>query len=94
MPTVEDGKPGGAFDFPSLGVGAGLNNHGQQDLTNKAKQMFDDLDLDDVEASGKSKAADLDFEQGSDSGDGNFNANELLNLSEYQNKRKKEIEKK
>lgn len=56
--------------------------------------MFDDLDLDDVEASGKSKAADLDFEQGSDSGDGNFNANELLNLSEYQNKRKKEIEKK
>lgn len=56
--------------------------------------MFDDLDLDDVEASGKSKGVDLDFEQGSDSGDGNFNANELLNLTDYQNKRKKEIEKK
>ena len=51
--------------------------------------MFDDLDLDDVEASGKNKGVDLDFEQGSDSGDGNFNANELLNLTDYQNKRKK-----
>ena len=50
--------------------------------------MFDDLDFDDVEASGKSKGADLDFEQGSDSGDGNFDANELLNLTDYQNKRK------
>ena len=45
--------------------------------------MFDDLDFDDVEASGKSKGADLDFEQGSDSGDGNFDANELLNLTDY-----------
>lgn len=54
--------------------------------------MFDDLDLDDVEASGKSKGVDLDFEQGSDSGDGNFNANELLNLTDYQNKRKKQNE--
>ena len=27
--------------------------------------------------------ADLDFEQGSDSGDGNFDANELLNLTDY-----------
>jgi len=96
LPTIDDGattKPsGGAFDFPSLG--AGLNNN-KQDLTNKAKQMFDDLDLDDVEASGRSKAADLDFEQGSDeSGDGNFDANELLNLADYQNKRKKGAEKK
>lgn len=93
LPTIQDDKPagGGQFDFPSLG--SGLNNQ-QNDLTNKAKQMFDDLDLDDVEASRQSKAADLDFEQGSDSGDGNFNANELLNLTDYQNKRKKEIEKK
>lgn len=93
LPTIQDDKParGGQFDFPS--VGSGLNNQ-QNDLTNKAKQMFDDLDLDDVEASRQSKAADLDFEQGSDSGDGNFNANELLNLTDYQNKRKKEIEKK
>ncbi len=56
--------------------------------------MFDDLDFDndDLEASGKEKVSgtDLDFEQGSDeSGDGDFNANELLNLTDYQNKRKK-----
>lgn len=50
--------------------------------------MFDDLDFDDVEESGQSKGVDLDFEQDSESGDGNFNANELLNLTDYQNKRK------
>ena len=67
-------------------------NPGKDDLTSKAKQMFDDLDLDDdVGESIKSKnGIDLDFEQGSDDsgGDGNFNANELLNLTDYQNKRK------
>ena len=51
-------------------------------LQSKAKQMFDDLDLDD-------EGADLDFEQGSESG-GEFNANELLNLNDYQNKRGKQ----
>lgn len=60
--------------------------------------MFDDLDIenDDFDESVKSKVGasgiDLDFEQGSDeSGDGNFNANELLNLTDYQNKRGKNI---
>lgn len=91
LPTIDDGKTGG-FDFPSLGGGPGFPNPQKQDLNDKAKQMFEDLDLDDVEASGKSKGVDLDFEQGSDSGDGNFNANELLNLTDYQNKRKKQNE--
>lgn len=49
--------------------------------------MFDELDEDDDE-----KGADLAFEEGSDSGD-NFNANELLNLSDYKNKRQQEDKK-
>jgi len=43
--------------------------------------MFEELDMDDDE-----KGVDLAFEEGSDSGD-NFNANELLNLSDYKKKR-------
>ena len=46
--------------------------------------MFEELDIDDED-----KGADLAFEEGSDSGD-NFNANELLNLSDYKNKRQQE----
>lgn len=47
-------------------------------LADKAKQMFDDLDDydDDFEESGTSK------------GGNNFNANELLNFSDYQNRRR------
>ena len=48
-------------------------------LADKAKQMFDDLDDydDDFEESGASKGAG-----------NNFNANELLNFSDYQNRRR------
>lgn len=48
-------------------------------LADKAKQMFDDLDDydDDFEESGASKGAGNDF-----------NANELLNFSDYQNRRR------
>ena len=55
--------------------------------------MFEDLDFEDdddeFEDSGvkKNKAADLDFEEEGDS-DNDFNANELLNFSDYQNKRR------
>jgi len=51
-------------------------------LTDKAKQMFDDLDDydDDFEESGASK--------GAEEGGNNFNANELLNFSDYQNRRR------
>ena len=56
--------------------------------------MFDDLDFDDDFSDGaaanKKKqnangAADLDFAQESESGE--FDANELLNFSDYKNKR-------
>ena len=52
--------------------------------------MFDDLDLDDEfsedgTAKNKNGAADLDFAQESESGE--FDANELLNLTDYKNKR-------
>ena len=40
--------------------------------------MFDDLGLDN--------GADLDFEQESNPGDGKFDANKLLNLTDFQNK--------
>lgn len=52
--------------------------------------MFDDLDLeDDYDQESQLKGEDLAFEQGSDSGEGDdFNANELLNFQDYQNKRK------
>ena len=55
--------------------------------------MFDDLDFgdddDEFEDSGEkqNKGADLDFEEEGDSED-DFNANELLNFSDYQNKRR------
>lgn len=55
--------------------------------------MFDDLDFgdddDEFEDSGakQEKGADLDFEEEGDSDD-DFNANELLNFSDYQNKRR------
>lgn len=43
--------------------------------------MFEDLDLED---DGKDNQADLDFEVGSDADDSkDFNANELLNLTDY-----------
>jgi len=44
------------------------------DLKNKAKQMFDDLDDSDGEEASKD----------------NFNANELLNFQDYQNRRKEQ----
>ncbi len=53
--------------------------------------MFDDLDLEDEdeafesELNKKAKQSDLAFEQESESGD--FDANALLNFSDYQNKR-------
>ena len=51
--------------------------------------MFDDLDLDDDFSESNDKkqngAADLDFAQESESGE--FDANELLNLTDYKNKR-------
>ncbi len=51
-------------------------------MTNKAKQMFDDLDDydDDFEESGVSG-------KGGQNGE-DFNANELLNFSDYQNRRR------
>jgi hypothetical protein len=49
--------------------------------------MFDDLDFEDDFDDSKAKGeGDLAFEQESESGD--FDANELLNLKDYQNKRK------
>lgn len=87
LPSVTDApsaKKSSVFDFPSLGAGKG---EADKDLASKAKKMFDDLDLDDEDAN--DKRAELDFEQGSDDEDGSkdFNANELLNLTDYQNKR-------
>jgi len=56
--------------------------------------MFDDLDFGDdddefeeSEEPKKNAGADLEFEEEGDSED-DFNANELLNFSDYQNKRK------
>jgi len=75
-------------------LGSGLGDKGvkNKDLTNKAKAMFDDLDFDDEfdNTNGKKNdlAADLDFQEGSDSGDGNFDANALMNFTDYSNKRK------
>ena len=87
--------------FPSLSgqIGSGFKQGGSnkkaelRNLENKAKLMFDDLDESDDEAA-KTKppatadeAVDLEFEAGSDSEDKDFNANELLNFSDYQKKR-------
>jgi len=55
--------------------------------------MFDDLDFDDDFSDGEGNnknenangATDLDFAQESESGE--FDANELLNFSDYKNKR-------
>lgn len=49
-----------------------------QSLKNKAKQMFDDLE-----------DYDEDFEESAGQNEnGDFNANELLNFTDYQNKRR------
>lgn len=48
--------------------------------------MFEDLNFDKDD-----DGADLDFEQGSESEDGNFNSKQLFNLSGYQNKRKEPV---
>ena len=107
LPAIIDvPKTSSAYDFPQLGGGLGKAAPGmnqKQDLANKANAMFDDLDNDnddfdesEQQSEQKSKVGasgiDLDFEQGSDeSGDGNFNANELLNLTDYQNKRSQKL---
>lgn len=53
--------------------------------------MFDDLDFDDDFDNTKDRkndlAADLDFQEGSDS-EGGFDANALMNFTDYSNKRK------
>jgi len=95
LPTIDDGggdaAGAGGLGFPSLpGQPGSLKEN--QNLTNKAKKMFDDLDLDDDfsddGAKGKpvkDQAADLAFEQESESGE--FDANELLDFTDYKNKR-------
>ena len=53
--------------------------------------MFDNLDDDsDCQKLEKENEADLDFEEDSDEGE--FNANELLNFSDYQNKRNNPVD--
>lgn len=53
--------------------------------------MFDNLDDDsDCQKLEKKNEADLDFEEDSDEGE--FNANELLNFSDYQNKRNNPVD--
>ena len=87
LPSLDDGDEG---QFPGLA-------EKNPELANKAKQMFDDLDFDDdddeFDQSGakKNKAANLEFEEEGDSDD-DFNANELLNFSDYQNKRRQKAE--
>ena len=95
LPTIDDGggdaAGAGGAGFPSLpGQPGSLKEN--QNLTNKAKQMFDDLDLDDEFSDGgaqgkpsKDHGADLAFEQESESGE--FDANELLDFTDYKNKR-------
>ena len=96
LPCIDDGGGdaaggGGLGGFPSLpGQPGSLKEN--QNLTNKAKKMFDDLDLDDDFSDGEEKAnkgkgeaTDLAFEQESESGE--FDANELLDFTDYKNKR-------
>mmetsp|Transcript_11322 Transcript_11322/g.19061 ORF Transcript_11322/g.19061 Transcript_11322/m.19061 type:complete len:128 (+) Transcript_11322:371-754(+) len=97
IPQIEDDEEESAEKFhdqkyPFL---PGMGRKGaDQDLETKAKNMFTDLDLTEdnnqkenrmynANLGGNDEAVDLDFEEESGSGDGNFDANELLNLSEY-----------
>ena len=85
LPSVADApssKKASVFDFPKLGGGA--QGNAEKDLASRAHKMFDD-NLDDFDDNDNDKRAELDFEQGSDDeeGSGDFNANELLNLTDY-----------